>query len=207
MPRHLSVATAIEKNRVASDKAFLILVEIAVQDDLGRLVETIRLARNSETYVYHGQPYQASNFNIDLTESADEEPSLKVDAFDPSGFIRERMETYGGGVGFPVKVLIVNTGNPDQPPEISEEFLIVDASQQGVQITFTLGVDNPLLQRFPNRLQYRDQCTVRYRGPRCKYAGPLLTCDYTRYGSNGCLAHDNSTNFGGFSGLQTLSNN
>jgi hypothetical protein len=205
--RHVSVATAIEKNRVASDKAFILLISFVVTDALNNYVETVYLAQNSENYVWQGNTYIASNFKIDIKSSADSEPELRIDASDPSGFIRERMAAYGGGIGFATTVTVVNTGNPNQPAEIQEIFEIVGASQNGFNVSFTLGVDNPLRDRFPRRLMYRDQCTLLYKGTLCKYAGSLPSCDYTFQGPNGCTFHNNSINFGGFRGMQTIFTN
>lgn len=207
MTKHLSVATAIEKNRIASDKAFVILAALDVYDETGAFVETVRLAQNSENIDWQGDTYEASNFKIDLSDVSGQEPSLKIDAKDPSGFIRERMNSYGGGVGFSCVVTVINTGNIDQAPEVQEEFLVIDASQAGYDVSFTLGVDNPLKDRFPRRLLLRDQCTVRYKGSRCKYAGGLAACDFTYAGLNGCGAHSNQVNFGGFRGIQTIFSN
>lgn len=210
MSRHLTVATAIEKNRIASDKAFIVLAEISVLNGLGDVVEILRLARNSEGILFKSNPheephlFEPANFSIDLSSDLDREPTLAIEAEDPTGAIRERMDRYDGGIRFPVRIIIVNTGNLDAPPELEEVFEVVGSSVNGYKISFDLGVDSPLSQRFPLLQQNRDQCTVDYKGPLCKYAGPMASCDYTRFGANGCKAHGNSVNFGGFPGLQNL---
>lgn len=204
MSRHLSVATVIEKNRIASDVAFIILAEIEVLDANGVKVETLRIARNTESLVYQDEVYDAANFSIDITEDVGEEPSLQISAEDPSGAIRERMDRYDGGIGFPVRVIIVNTGNLDQEPELLEEFQVVGSSTAGFQVNFNLGVDNPLYQRFPSRAQFKDQCPLRYKGLLCKYTGNLPSCSYTWEGANSCETHDNQANFGGFRGLKSM---
>lgn len=202
---HLSVATAIEKDRIISDTAFVLLFEIDILDELHSPVETLRLCKNSENLIYRDQEYVASNFAMKLSIDAQSAPSLDVTAEDPAGYIRDRMEMYGGGVGFSVTMMVINTGNMDQPPEIKEQFKVVGASAQGYQVSFSMGVDNPVSTRFPNKLQFRDQCSYKYKGSRCKYAGSMPTCDYTYFGENGCKAHNNSANYGGFLGLQNLS--
>lgn len=201
---HLSVATAIEKNRIASDKAFVLLLDVEIVDELGNVGETIHLARNSEDVLYKGTDYTASNFSVKLNLDISEEPKLEVTAEDPTGVLRQKMEQYAGAAGFPVTLTVVNTGNLDQPPEIQESFKVVSSSASGYQVTFTMGIDNPVAQRFPNRIQWQNQCSYRYKGTRCKYAGPLATCDFTYQGPNGCKAHANQANFGGFLGLQNL---
>ena len=204
MSRHLSVATVIEKNLIASDKAFVLLLAIEIHDELGGYVEHLRLARNSENVVYQGESYQAANFTFDLKMDTDSEPKLSIGADDPSGFIRQKMELYNGGLGFDCSLMIVNTGNLAQSPEIEEVFEVVGASAEGYNISFELGVPNPLGVRFPRRTQMRDQCPLRFKGILCKYAGASATCDYTRDGANGCGSKGNQLNFGGFRGLQNI---
>jgi phage-related protein len=201
---HFSVATAIEKDRIYSDKAFVLLLEIVATDYSGTVLETLRFAKNSENVVYQGNEYIASNFTVKQEMDSISDPRLTITAEDPSGIIRDRLEIYSGAIGFNVSCLVVNTGNIAQPPEVQYDFKIIQATQNGYQVSFTLGIDNPLAQRFPNRLQYRDQCTKQYKGPLCKYSGSMTSCDYTRTGSNGCVAHGNESNYGGFPGLLNL---
>lgn len=201
MTRHLSVATAIEKNKIASDVAFVPLISIDIRDQLGEYVETLRLARNSEDIEYQGELYLAGNFEIDVKMDIEEAPSLRITANDPTGFIRERMTTYGGGVGSDCVLMVVNTGNLDQPPEISETFEVTQASTDNYNVTFQLGMENPLSVRFPRRTMYRDQCPLVFKGGECRYAGADGSCTYTW---EDCVSKGNQANFGGFRGLQTL---
>lgn len=201
MTRHLSVATAIEKNKIASDVAFILLLSVDIHDQLGAYIETLRLAKNSENITYQGAVYTAANFDADLKLDVEEEPSLTVTAEDPTGYIRERMETYGGGVGSECTLMVINTGNIEQPPEVQESFEVVGASTDGYKVSFKLGSENPLTIRFPSRTMYRDQCPLIFKGPECKYAGGDGTCTYT---FSDCRAKGNQSNFGGFRGLQTL---
>lgn len=202
MANHLSVATAIEKNRIASDTAFVLLLDIVIHDNTGAYVETLHLAKNSENLVYLGNEYVASNFTAQIDIQTGSDPKFQLVAQDPTGVLRNRMELYGGGVGFPVTVTVVNSGNLTQSPEISDQFEVIQASAQGYVVSFTLGIENPISQRFPSRLMWKDQCPYPYKGPRCKYTGSLATCDFTLRGSNGCDVHLNTVNFGGFPGLQ-----
>lgn len=204
MSRHLSVATAIEKNKLASDKAFVLLLSVDIVTWEGDFVETLRLARNSENVSYKGHVYNAANFDASLDETVDEAATLQIDAEDPSGYIRDRMTYFHGGTGSSVTLTVVNTGNLEQPPEIEETFELIEASQTGYRVSFKMGVENLLTVRFPNLTQFKDQCTKTYKGPRCKYAGAMESCSFTYDGPNGCKAHENTANFGGLRGLQRL---
>jgi len=55
----------------------------------------------------------------------------------------------------------------------------------------------------PNRDFSRETCPWVYKGDsgECKYAGTLATCDRSLDGKNGCRAHGNAINYGGFPGI------
>lgn len=203
-----TVGQAIERNQIASENPYIVLLEVDVRDTQNQHVEYIRMARNTENVVFRSQIFEAANFEIDVKESAGEIPQVSVSASDVSGIVRERMEAYRGGVGFKVKVMIVNAGALDGPPDIEEDFEVVSASAPaGYRVSFTLGAENPLAMRFPRHVQFRDRCLWTYKGARCKYAGALGSCDYTLDGANGCRVHDNVTNFGGAPSLRPLNYN
>ena len=203
MTRHISVATVIEKNRISSEYAFVILVEIDVIDTSTNLVqETLYVARNSEDIVWQGITWTATNFEFEAKEEAGEVPEIKATFVDITRSIQARVDQYGGGAGFVVRMHIVNTGNLNQPPEYSQKFWVLKSTVQEYEVSFTLGAQNPLRQRFPRRIQYRDRCSWRYKSVECGYTGALPTCDFTLQGPNGCAAHNNTRRFGGFPGLK-----
>ena len=51
----------------------------------------------------------------------------------------------------------------------------------------------------PRRIYRKDRCSWVFKDPStCKYVGSLENCDKSRGAENGCQAHDNLLNFGGF---------
>tara|TARA_R100001086_G_scaffold249921_1_gene191835 strand:- start:678 stop:1295 length:618 start_codon:yes stop_codon:yes gene_type:complete len=203
MARHLTVASVIETHNIASEAAYIILIECDIIQD-GSVAETIRICNNTENLTYDGEEYVAASFTMDVKQENGEEPGVTLASFDPTGVLRQRIEEFNGGVGFPVRMMVVNANNLDNPAEITEEFIITGASAQGYGISLTLGAENPLRMRFPLRVMFRNRCSFKYKGPRCKYAGAMGSCDYTFDGANGCQAHGNEANFGGFRGLKNL---
>ena len=204
MTRHLTVATIIEANQVASEVAFIELLSVEVVNESGSLVETLRFCKNSENITYNGEQYIAANFELNITNSTNEEPRITLNAHDVTGIIRQAMEAHGGGIGFPVTMTVVNSAKLNDPPEIVEKFDVKAAKIDGYQVNFQLGAENPLSLAFPIGKMFRDRCRHKYKGARCKYAGALPSCDYSYAGANGCIAHDNEANFGGFRGLKNL---
>jgi phage-related protein len=203
MPKQLSVASVIEKNRLSSDVPFLVCLDISVVDPVtSATVEMLHLVRNNENLIYNGVEYVAISFDIELKQEAGTQGSVTLTIVDYTGALNGRMEQYGGGIGFRVSVLVVNSGALDQPPEIIEDFEVIGASAADYVTSFTLGIENALAKTFPRRKQVRDFCQWRYKeSGTCGYTGALPTCDLTLQGSNGCEVHQNTVNFGAFPGI------
>lgn len=205
MARPLSVASVIDKNKVVSNNAWLILLDIKVIDPntLG-LVETLRVAKNNEAVVFNGQTYQPANFDFQFRVSQNDEPSFTLTAQDQTRFITSRIDQWGGGTSFKVILTIVNSARLDQPPELREEFSVLNSSTANYVVNCTLGAENMLTMRFPRSMQFQQRCRWRFKDSRCAYTGAAPTCDYTLDGENGCAAKNNNINFGGFPGLRRL---
>jgi lambda family phage minor tail protein L len=204
MPSHVSIATAIDKGKLASGVVYIGLIEIDVLDrDTASVLTTIRLAHNNEPYVFRGQTYSPCGLNYKINASKGEFPTIDLEIVDVTLALQALMQEYQGGVDFPVRVLLVSSSN-SASPEAEERFTILSGSSGSdtYNVTFEVGAENPLGMRFPWRLMFRNRCPWRYRGLECGYAGPMPTCDFTRDGANGCRAHDNVDRFGGFGGLR-----
>ena len=202
MVAHLSVSTMIEKDKIASTVAFLTAMEIDVIDpeDVS-LVKTLYLINNSEDVTYQTKLYIAARFTVDINVEPGSKPEMTVKAVDYTRAIQSEMQKYRGGIGFNVRMLVINSGNLTQKPEIEEQFSVIGATAGGYSVEFKLGAENPLARRFPFRLQFRDRCQWVYKGAECKYEGGLPTCDFTLQGADGCAVHSNSENFGAFPGI------
>lgn len=205
MPTHTSIATAIDKAKLASDVVYLALLEIDVLDrDTGQVLTTLRFAHNDEPYVFQGNTYTSCGFTFRINRGKGDLPGVTLELVDVTQAIQAILQEYQGGTDFPVRLMIVSSANPDAP-EFSESFTIMSANTaaEGYLVSFELGAENPLGMRFPWRLMQRNRCNWVYRSVQCGYLGPLSTCDYTRDGPNGCRAHNNVDNFGAFWGIRS----
>jgi hypothetical protein len=204
MTKSLSVASVIEKNRIASDTPWLICLDIAVIDPASAAtVETLHVVRNTEAITFNGFTYTPANFDIQLKEEAGTQQTVELVIRDYTLAVQQRMQQYGGGIGFTVAISVVNAGNLAAPPEVVENFEVVGASSANYVCSFTLGAENNLTKTFPRRRQTKDYCQWRYKGAECGYTGALPTCDLSLNGANGCKAHDNVIHFGAFPGINT----
>lgn len=203
MPTQLSVASIIEKNRLSSDVPFLVCLDIHVVNPATNTeVEVLHLVRNDENITFNGVVYTAIIFDIDLKQETGAQSKVNLTVTDFTQALSGRMQAYGGGIGFKVKIIVVNAGALNQLPEIVEDFEIIGASSSEYVVTFELGIGNILAKTFPRRRQTRDFCQWRYKEANtCGYTGGLATCDLTLKGANGCEVHNNVIRFGAFPGI------
>lgn len=208
MSRALSVGSVIDKNKITSEVAWVVLLDVDLIDPNTRaVVETLHIARNDINIIYgedeSGNPivYQAGNFSIEVDQQQNSEPNVSIVAQDQTGFIESRADALAGGVMSEIQMTVVNSARLDAPPEMQERFQVISSSIKDRVVTFQLGAENPLNVQFPRHRQWKDRCAWRYKGYGCGYNGPLPTCDYTKDGPNGCAAHNNTLNFRGLPGL------
>jgi phage-related protein len=203
MANKLSVASVIEKNRIASDVAYLALLSIDVPDPTtGAILETLRYVNNTEDVVVQGQTYTAVQFSIELTSASGETPSISLSFADYTQAVLSKMNDYAGGVGFNVKISVYAANNLDGDPEVAEYFQVTAATAANYEVSFTLGAESALTKQFPKRTQRRDFCPWVFKDANtCRYSGSLTSCDHTLDGTLGCRAHANVVNFGGMPAL------
>lgn len=202
MARHLSAASAIDRSRLSSSTAWLILLKLEIADPNTRqTVETVHLVANDEDITFDGNLYTAANFVINIDQGQNQAPSVTLVAQDQTGMIERKIEDYAGGVMSQVVMMVVNSDRLDHEPEIENTFDVVSSSAKDGVVSFELGSENPLTIQFPKHTQMKDRCSWRYKGYGCEYAGPMGSCDYTLDGPNGCRAHDNVERFRGLPGL------
>jgi phage-related protein len=204
--KSLSVATVLEKAKVASDIPFLMCLDVSVIDPAtGGLVETLRIVKNTEDITWNGNVYTAAQFDIQLKEESGAQPTVDLSVVDYTKTLMQRLEAYQGGVGFKVVVSVVRADPASMAtdkPEAQAFFEVIGASSSEYVVSFTLGAENPLMKIFPRRLQAKNFCAWRYKDPTtCRYSGAMESCDLTLNGANGCKAHSNENNFGGFPGI------
>lgn len=201
--RALSVASIIEKNKLASGVPFVLLAKIEIFDSTSQtFVETVYVANNTESVVFAGQTYVAFPFTIELRYEAGAIPDISMSAVDFQKVLLGKLNAYGGATGSRVTIVIANTGNLSAGAEIEEVFEVTSASASEWKITLRLGAESVISRQFPARTQMKDRCSWRYKSAECGYTGGLASCDLSLQGANGCAAHNNTINFGGFPAIQ-----
>lgn len=206
----LSAAAFIEKNKLATDKAWLILFEVVTP--VGTI---IRVCPNTEDVTWPvtaGDVYTAFPVEIeDIDDTSDNEvPSLELRVSNVTRALEGYLETEEGLVDSTVTIRIVNSihvttaskgaGTNNINPEIELEYLIVDSNADLSWVYFELGASNPWNRRFPRNKIHKNFCRYRYfKGTRCQYAGAQTECDRTLFTCRTVML--NSINFGGAPGV------
>lgn len=182
--------------------AWLWLVQIAVPGQA-----TQRIARNTEDVHYDGEDYE--KFNIQIGEqifSGDGSiPRVTLKIFqDVNRKVENIVNATEGALGAAVKLIRVNEKWLDSPVAALEADYDNLASQSDNEwLTFTLGIPNPLIQRFPLRDYSSSICPwatpALFKGPECQYADEDATCTGTY---DDCYTNkDNAEHWGGELGL------
>lgn len=202
MPRSISLASVIEKNKIASDVPYLIAVEVFLKDsETKEVLETLRFVNNDEDVTFEGNLFSKGVFDLTYKEEAGGIGSASISVNDYSQIIAQREEEYSGGIGSSVRVLVLNSAQLSETPDVELFYDITGSQSSNWQVTWALGAENALALPFPRFKQRRDRCRFRYKDANCEYSGAIATCDLTLDGPNGCTSHSNEINFGGFPGI------
>lgn len=184
-----------------SSGAWLWLCEITVPG-----YTITRFARNTEDVTYGGKKYD--KFNLQISEqvfSGDGSiPRVTLRVFqDIQRTIEDLINETQGGLGAQVKLIRVNEKFLDTPVSALEFDYDNLASESDTEwCTFTLGIPNPLTQRFPLRVYSSSMCPwtspTLFKGSECQYTGEDPSCTGTY---EDCYVKGNATRWGGELGL------
>ena len=177
--RDLSANLIIQKNKVATASAWLVLLDILLNDD----DEThIRLVRNNENFTFDGHVYTAFNFELDdvAMDNKGQIPTLNLKVSNISRLLQPYMGDLKGGIGSVVTLTVVNSDLPEEDyVDLQMEFNVLAANSTREWVTFSLGGSNPLRKRFPLYKMLALHCGWNYNRPlgvfpECGYAGKSI---------------------------------
>lgn len=194
----LSAVAKLEKNKIASTGAWLVLLEIQFQG------ATIRIVNNTENIEWpsgSGQVWVAFPFELGEVNENDkgELPQLTLKVSNANLAVQPYVEQYAGGSDAMVTLRVVHSEHLDlATPEIEEYFMVKKTSVDALWVTFTLGPDYTMTQRVPPWRYMKNFCPFPFKGIRCGYNGPATECNKTL---KRCRELGNSVRFGGEPGI------
>jgi phage-related protein len=203
MPLILSPGAYIEKNALASDGVWVILLEIYIP----QLDDYIRVCSNNEDMTWSSLLWQSFPFQMDEIgdTTKGEIPQFAIKISNIDGVVQSYIEEADGGVGSSVKLMIINTNIDSTTPELELNFTTRSTGVDSKWATFTLGVESPYTILLGSRM-IRTGCRFTgvnfsqngFKGSRCKYSGWETECNKTL---TRCRELRNTLNFGGFPGI------
>ena len=195
----LPALVTLEKNRLSSMGAWLILLTITLPDST-----VVRVVRNNEDITFQGNVFVAFDFSIDAVEfdTKGRLPSVSLRVGNAGRVFQAYIEAQEGIVDSTVLMQVVNSSLLNQDfSELDLSFVIEKTIADSNYVVFELGIPSPLNKRFP---LYRYSGAIcnwasRFRGAECRYSlGSPTTCDGQLVT---CQTLNNSANYGGFPGL------
>lgn len=194
----LSAVAALEKNKIATTNAFLILIEVQFDET------TIRVVNNNQDVEWpagSGQIWVAFPFRLgDITEdSRGEFPSWQLRISNVTKTMERYLEQYKGGTDVKVILRVVMSEHLDlAEPVMYETFSVENTSSDALWSMFNLGPAFSTKRRFPPETYRKNFCQFKFKGIRCGYNGSAAECNKTL---KRCRELGNSVRFGGEPGI------
>lgn len=192
----IQLASILEKNKIASTGAILILLEIIIPG----LAEHIRVVLNNEDITWNSQTWIAFPFELDeVTESKTELPSLNIKISNINRVIGGYVEQANGTTGASVIIRVVDSENLALAiPELEEIFFCQQITVDVNYVTIKLGADAAATLRRPFDIYTCRHCRWRFKSVQCGYNGVETVCNKTL---TRCKALNNAIRWGGQVGI------
>lgn len=189
----------LEKNKLETPSAFLILLEVTLPD-----ATKFYLTNNNEQVTFNAQVYTPIPFQLDpIKEQLQGQLQVvNLRISNVTRLMQSYLEATNGGIGSVVTLTVVNSAYlAESYSELTMTFDVVSCSTDINWVNFGLGAPNPLRRRFPLHRYLPSNCrwVSNFKGAECAYAGIDSTCKGTY---DDCLLKANQVRFGGFKGLE-----
>jgi len=193
----LALAQILEKNKLASDGAYLVLLQVTLPD-----ATVLRFARNTEDVSWNGETWTAFPFTLEeINDAKEETPKVEIKVSNVTRAVQYYLEQAEGGVGSEAHLYCVNSNLMEDTTPIWDGVYTVTACKADNQwVSWTLGASSLFRKRFPKNRVNKLFCRFRFKGDRCGYAGAETACNKTLAR---CRELNNSVRFGGFPGISS----
>lgn len=180
MPLPFSPAALLEKNKLANDKPWLLLLELELPSG-----DHIYIVRNNEEVTWNGivwEPFPVEP--DDKTQDMKSLPSFNVKISNVDHIIQAYLEEFDGLTDCEVILRLVHAAHLDlTTPEMEETFTIQETSYDEQWVTFSLGADFWFFYRALAGRYLKDWCSFKYGGIKCGVNAACLaqysTCTHT----------------------------
>jgi phage-related protein len=192
----LSPTLLVEKNKLASTSAWLILLDVVLPNGTD-----FYLVRNTDDVMWSGKIYTAFPFDLEAINQTvkGEFPSINVSISNVTRVLEAYLDNIEGGMNSTITIHIVNSQwLSENTSYLDITGVVLNVSITDTKIDFQIGAPNPLRQRFPLNRYLASHCNWKFKSAECNYQGTITTCN--RSYSN-CLQLNNTFRFGGYVGM------
>lgn len=168
------------------------------------ITELIYLASNDQDVMFDGKTWRAFPFKItQVSDKGDGNlSSIQIAVANQTGEISALVvKNRGFGGQKATLILVVRDSGGTVSEAFRQTFTVRKSQVRDNAAVFEMNRQDIMSLPFPSQLFFRDRCRFFYKGGLCGYTGALVTCDRTLRGPNGCDAHSNTTQHGGFPGI------
>ena len=197
----------LEKNLVHGSTPWIVLIEITLtNDDESGGPTVLYFAANNEDVTFDGNKYTALPFEASLinANAQGKIPTVSLKVLNITRVLTPYLNALDGGLDSTVKMTLINTGHLGEDySELELTFDVLGCDINAYQVTWTLGMANPLNQRFPLYRFLANHCAWEFaNGVECPYgegSGEILTtCNRTL---SDCITRGQEIYFGNFIGM------
>lgn len=199
MPLPFSPSGLIEKNKLANDMPWIVLIELQLPDGTSAY-----FSKNNEEVPWNGFVWNPIPVLLsDNTQDMKSMPTFTIQISNVSGEVQQYLELYNGLVDCAVTIRLVHAAHLGNPaPEIEEQFSVQKTAYDEEWVTFTLGSDFWVFNRALADRYMPDSCPWKYGLVKCGVSQAILaqyaTCSHTLAD---CKVRQNSKRFGGCPGM------
>lgn len=197
----------LEKNLVHASTPWIVLLDVTLTDtDNSAGATVLRFAANNENVTFGGNVYTALPFEASLinVNAQGKIPTVNLRVLNITRVLTPYLNSLDGGLNSTVKMTLINTGHLGEDySELELEFEVLGCEVNAYWVSWTLGMANPLNQRFPLYRFLANHCNWEFEGLECGYvagSGETIytTCDRTL---TQCIQRTQQVNFGSFIGM------
>ncbi len=175
----LSAVAKSVKNKLDDGGVWLVLLSVKNKDNS----INFDIVANTDDVTWNSKTFTAFPFKMeDVVESTKGAlPSFTLSVCNVERVVQgyiEADETHGSG--WDIDLNIVHSSNlASNTPEIQYSFKTINVSADENNVTFTVGMQNPLKQQFPRRKMMTNYCQNTFKTRGCTYSGSDNTCGKT----------------------------
>lgn len=175
----LSLVAKSVKNSLHDVGSWLVLLSVKNQDDS----IVFDIVANTDDVAWNGKTFTAFPFSMqEITESTKGSlPTFTLSVSNVERVIQSYIESdITHGSGWTVDMMVVHSSNLSQTsPEVQFSFTTLSVIADETNVTFTIGMQNPIRQQFPRRKMMTNYCQHTFKQGGCTYAGADESCGKT----------------------------